>query len=129
MAFFILFTFRFSASYNLVCCLLFSCKIVICPLVANDCQPFSINLFHNGLVLREFLIPRLVIKSHVSVLLAAENGCFGTDGNQAITFCWLTSYFQKRKMCILCKFNFALIFLFFREFNLCAKVILLETFV
>ena len=30
-------------------------------------------------------------------------------------------------MCILCKFNFALIFLFFREFNLSAKVILLET--
>ena len=63
------------------------------------------------------------------VFWSLQNSCFVTDGNQARKICWLTSYFDKRKICILCKFNFALIFLFFREFNLSAKVILLETFV
>ena len=55
--------------------------------------------------------------------------CFKTDGEQARKLCWLTFYSQKDKHAVLCKINFALIFLFFREFNLSAKVILLETFV
>ena len=48
--------------------------------------------------------------------------CFKTDGEQARKLCWLTSYSQKDKCAFLCKINFALIFLFFKEFNLSKKV-------